>query len=50
MFKECSGAATCHDCLLSNPRVKELASSVFLHSGFTDLLSIAMEGQLETNR
>lgn len=48
--KECSGAETCHDGLLSNPRVKDLVNSVFLHSHFIVLLSMTMKGQLETNR
>lgn len=38
--KECSGAERCHDGPLSNPGVKELAYSVFLHSHFIVLLSI----------
>lgn len=47
--KKKSGAESCHDGRLSNPRLEELINSVFLHLCFIVLLSVTMEGQLETN-
>lgn len=46
---KCSVAESCCDGLLSNPRLKDLVTFAFLHLCFIVLLTVTMEGQLETN-